>query len=173
MTTRLAGLVYALCTIWLVLLPAGALYLLIDLERFASIAATNLGQPIQWYTVTDPQWYGLWVSTAMYAAIGYAAVFYLRRAFGSFARGAWFDADNSRSLRRFALLLIAQGLAKPVHFAVSSVLLSINHPPGEKVLAVSLGSGEVILIATGLIMWVLADLLVEGMKADAENRQFV
>lgn len=173
MTTRLAGLVYALCTIWLVLLPAGALYLLLDINRFASIAAMNLRQPIQWHSVTSAQWYGLWVLTVLYAAIGYAAVFYLRRAFGSFARGAWFDVHNSRNLRRFALLMIGQGLAKPVHFAIASVLLSIKHPPGEKVLAVSLGSGELILITTGLIMWVLADLLVEGMKADAENRQFV
>ena len=162
-----------LCTLWLVVLPVGVLYLLFDIERFAAYATAGLAQPIRWYSVTDGQWYGLWALTTVYLGIGYAGVVYLRKAFSSFANGHWFDVRNSRNLRRFAILLMIQGVAKPVHFAVSSVVLSLHHPPGDKVLSISLGSNELILAGAGLVMWVLADLLIEGTKAAAENRQFV
>lgn len=173
MTRNLAAMVAWLCTAWLVAMPAAALYLLISIETFGSLAMTNLALPIRWYTVSHGQWLALWVITALYLAIGYAGVWHLRKAFRSFARGDWFDVENSLHLRRFAALLILQGAAKPLHFGLASVILSLNHPPGERVLSIWLGSQEAVLIVAGLIFWVLADLLVEGTRADAENRQFV
>jgi len=173
MTRKLAALVAGLCTAWLLVLPIGALYLLIDIDTFASLAVSNLPLPIQWYTVSNGQWFALWGVTALYLALGFAGAWYLRLAFQSFARGEWFDAENSRHLRRYAMLLILQGIAKPLHFGLASVILSLNHPPGEKVLSLFVGSSEAVFVIAGFVMWVLADLLVEGTKADAENRQFV
>ena len=173
MTVRIATLVYWLCTALLVLLPLGALFLLVDIERFAQLASRHLNLPIQWHTVTVAQWYGLWVLAALYAAIGYTGTVFLRRAFRSFAHGAWFDADSSRNLRVFSVLLAVQGIAKPVQFALAGIVLSLQHPPGGKVLAVSVGSNEATLVVAGMILWVLSDLLVAGTRADAENRQFV
>lgn len=173
MTIVLARVVTWLCTLWLVVVPCGALYFLVSIDSFAAVAATGLELPIRWYSVTDAQWYGLWTLTSAYLAIAFAGVVFLRKAFASFADGNWFDETNSRNLRRFAILLMVQGVAKPVHFILSSVLLSLHHPAGEKVLSISLGSTALVLIGAGLIMWVLSDLLVEGTKATAENRQFV
>ena len=173
MTIRLAGLIYWAASAWLVVLPLGAAWLLLDVATLATVARQNLPLPVQWFSVESWQWYALWALTVAYAAIGYAGVVFLRRAFQSFARGQWFDEENSRSLRGFALLLVAQGIAKPVHFAAASVLLSWGHPPGERVLSISVGSSELVLIMSGVVMWVLADLLLAGMRADAENRQFV
>ncbi len=173
MTKKLAALVSWVCTAWLVLLPLGMLYLLINISTLASLAASNLALPIQWHTVDNGQWYALWTITVAYVGIGLAAVWYLRKAFSSFARGNWFDGDNSVWLRRFAALLMLQGVARPVHLALSSLILSFNHPPGERTLSITAGSNELGLIVAGLIMWVLADLLVKGTQADAENRQFV
>ena len=173
MTRILASLVSWVATVWLLLLPAGALYYLVNIDSLAALASSNLALPIQWFTVDRGQWYALWGVTVLYLSLGYAGVWYLRKAFRSFARGNWFDAQNSLYLRRFATLLILQGVAKPVHFGLVSVLLSMNHAPGERMLSISLGSNEAILIIAGLVFWVLADLLVEGTRADAENRQFV
>ena len=69
--------------------------------------------------------------------------------------------------------MILQGVAKPVHFALASVILSLKHPAGERLLSISIGSDVAVLMIAGFILWVLADLLVEGSKADTENRQFV
>ncbi len=173
MTRTMAALVAWACTAWLVVTPVAALYMLIDIDRFSSLAIDNLALPIQWYTVSHGQWIALWAITAGYLSLGYAGAWFLRKAFMSFARGAWFDVENSRHLRRYAALLISQGIAKPVHFGLASVVLSLNHPQGERLLTVSVGSNEALSILAGLVLWVLADLLVKGIRADAENRQFV
>ncbi len=173
MTQKLAALVAGLCVIWLVALPIAAVYLLIDIEQFGLLAKENLKMPIQWFTVGKGQWFGLWTVTAMYLGVGYLGTWYLYQAFRSFARGAWFDEGNSRHLRRYAGLLMLQAILSPLHFSLASVILSINHPPGQKLLSVLAGSKELTMIAAGLILWVLADLLVKGIRADAENRQFV
>ena len=173
MTRNLAALVTWLCTAWLLLLPAAALYFLFNIDGLGALAAANLALPIQWFTVERAQWFALWAITALYLSLGYAGVWFLRKAFRSFARGNWFNEQNSRHLRRYASLLILPGFTKPLHFALASVVLSLKHPPGERVLSISFGSTEVMLVSAGLIFWVLADLLVKGSDADAENRQFV
>jgi len=173
MTRQFSALVVALCTVWLIALPAGALYALLNLQWFGSLAAGHIALPIQWFTVETWQWLSLWALTMLYLSVGLAGVWNLRRAFSSFARGDWFNADNSRHLRRCAALMMLQGLAKPVHFAIASVLLSLNHESGSRVLSIKLGSGEVTLVLSGFVLWVLADLLLEGVRAHAENRQFV
>ena len=173
MTLKLAGLVYWAATEWLIALPVCALYVLMDIDVLIRIAQQNLGLPIRWFSVDVWQWYGVWAATLGYLAIGYFGVYFLRRAFHAFARGQWFNVDNSRSLRLFAILLVVQALVKPLHFAACSVLLSWNHPAGERMLSLSAGSNELVLIVSGLVVWVLADLLLAGIAADTENRQFV
>lgn len=173
MTRKLAALVAGLCAVWLVVLPTAALYFLVRIDDFGAMAVGNLAMPIQWYTVGNGQWYALWAITALFLALSYAGAWNLRKAFASFARGDWFDIENSRYLRRYATLLILQGVAKPVHFALASVILSLKHPAGERLLSISIGSDVAVLMIAGFILWVLADLLVEGSKADTENRQFV
>ena len=54
-----------------------------------------------------------------------------------------------------------------------SLALSLNHPAGQKLLAISFGSNELKAIGVALVLWVLSDLLVEGGKLQSENQQFV
>lgn len=83
------------------------------------------------------------------------------------------DCPVAANVRRFAVLLFIQTLAQPFHFALSSVLLSLNHPAGQKMLSFSVSSGDLRSIAVALILWVMSDLLVEGSKLQTENQQFV
>lgn len=161
------------CMAVIIFVPTAALYFLMDLDSFAALAKSNLALPIQWDTVLTWQWYALWVLTTLYVAMGLAGLYFLRRAFANFAKGELFNQANSRDLRFFSIFLFVQALTKPMHFAVSSVLLSLNHPAGEKMLAISLGSNEITFIALAMILWVASDLLIEGSKLQAENRQFV
>ncbi|ALS98353.1 DUF2975 domain-containing protein [Lacimicrobium alkaliphilum] len=172
--TRQFSLLIALgCSALLILTPVAALYLLLDIELFASLARSNLSLPIQWQTVSDTQWYSLWLLTLIYIGIGLAGLYFLRRAFANFAKGELFNHSNSRDLRLFAIMLFVQALTKPLHFTLSSVLLSFNHPAGEKMLSVSLGSGEIKVIALAMILWVMSDLLVRGSQLENENKQFI
>jgi hypothetical protein len=56
---------------------------------------------------------------------------------------------------------------------LSSILLSLNQPAGQKLLSISLGSGEVKVIALAMILWVMSDLLVKGGRIERENKQFI
>ncbi len=173
MTRQFSRLIAFGCMAILITTPFIALYFLINIELFSAMARSNLGLPIQWQTVSDIQWYSLWLLTALYVTTGLAGLYFLRRAFSNFAKGQLFNHSNSRNLRLFSILLFAQALAKPLHFSISSMLLSMNHPAGQKMLSVSLGSDEVKVIALAMILWVMSDLLVKGSKLESENKQFI
>ncbi len=173
MTQQFSRLIALGCMAILIAVPFITLYFLINIDLFASMARNNLGLPIQWQTVSDIQWYSLWLLTVFYVATGLAGLYFLRRAFSNFAKGQLFNLSNSRDLRLFSILLFAQALAKPLHFSISSMLLSMNHPAGHKILSVSFGSDEVKLIALAMILWVMSALLVRGSKLESENRQFI
>ncbi|MEM1145957.1 MAG: DUF2975 domain-containing protein [Pseudomonadota bacterium] len=173
MSRRVSLAIAWACSFLLVAVPVGALFYAVNLESFALLARENIGLPIQWRTVSEGQWYAAWLLTAAYLSIGLVGLYFLRRAFKNFAAGELFNNVNSRDLRRFSVFLIAQAIATPVHLSLLSVLLSLNHPAGQKLLAISFGSNELKAIAVALILWVLSDLLVEGAKLHAENKQFV
>jgi len=162
-----------LCSLTLVCAPLAALYLLIDLELFVRLARGSLALPIQWGSVERGQWYGLWGLSMAYLSLGLVGLYFLRRAFSKFADGEFFTLANSHDLRIFSILLFAQALAKPLHFACSSLLLSMNHSPGQKVLSFAFGSGEIKVLALAMILWVISALLVKANELDHENKQFV
>jgi len=161
------------CMVILIATPLIALYYLINIELFANIAKSQLALPIQWQTVSDIQWYSLWLLTVCYIATGLAGLYFLRRAFANFAKGQLFNHNNSRDLRLFSILLFTQALAKPLHFSIASLLLSINHTAGQKMLSVSFGSDEIKVIALAMILWLMSDLLLRGSKLESENKQFI
>lgn len=161
------------CLAILITAPFIALYFLINIDVFADIAKKNINLPIQWHTVSEMQWYSLWFLTCLYTAIGLVGLYFLRRAFSNFAKGELFSFNNSRDLRFFSIFLFAQALAKPLHFSLSSILLSINHSVGQKMLSVSFGSNEIKVIALAMILWIMSDLLVRGSKLENENKQFI
>ena len=173
MTRQFSRLIAFGCMAILITTPVIALYFLINIELFSAMARSNSSLPIQWQTVSDIQWYSLWLLTVFYVATGLAGLYFLRRAFSNFAKGQLFNHSNSRDLRLFSILLFAQALAKPLHFSISSMLLSMNHPAGQKMLSVSFGSDEVKVIALAMILWVMSDLLVRGSKLESENKQFI
>ncbi|WP_409526365.1 DUF2975 domain-containing protein [Nitrincola sp. MINF-07-Sa-05] len=161
------------CWVLLILTPITTLFFLFNIDLFATLAQNQLRLPIQWQTVTSLQWYGLWLLTLLYLAVGLWGLYFLRRAFSNFAKGEHFNQSNSRNLRLFSILLFAQALAKPLHYALSSLLLSMNHPAGQKMLSISLGSGEIKVIALAMLLWVMSDLLIKGSQLESENKQFI
>lgn len=146
---------------------------LFNISWFANLAESNLGLPILWATVEKTQWYALWFLTSLYILIGLFGLFYLYRAFANIAKGELFNLSNSSNIRRFSILLFAHVIAKPIYFALSSVLLSLNHPAGEKMLSVSFGSQQLLTLGLAMILWVTSDLLITGCRLQSENQQFI
>jgi len=173
MTRQFSRLIALGCMVILITAPIIALYFLINIDQFADIAKNNIALPIQWHTVSNMQWYSLWLLTTFYVATGLAGLYFLRRAFSNFAKGQLFNHSNSQDLRLFSILLFAQALAKTLHFSIFSMLLSMNHPAGQKMLSISFGSDEAKVIVLAMILWVMSDLLVKGSRLESENKQFI
>jgi len=173
MTQRISLLIVWGCTAVLLLVPAYALFLLWDIQAFMALVKSGMGLPIRWDTVESWQWYAVWLMSGLYVSFGLFGLYFLRRAFQYFSRGELFNLANSSDLRRFSVFLLIQTCFQPVHFAVSSVLLSFNHPSGEKLLSFSFGTNELKSVFVALILWVMSDFLVEACRLDNENRQFV
>jgi len=155
------------------LFSIAGVYYLADQDAFAQFTRSTLQLAIQWETVTSNQLYGLWLLTALDLSVGMIALYFLYRAFKSFAQGEFFSAQNSKSLKRFAIFLFAQACLQPLHGALASVLLSLNHPAGQKLLSLSIGSNEVRIIAIAMILWVISELLIKGRELANENQAFV
>ena len=173
MTRRISVLISWGCLVTIVLTLIGALSLLFNMDWFASLAKDNFAVRIIWSTVSQWQWIVFWVLTLLFMSIGLVGLYFLHKAFAKFAKGELFNLHNSLNIRRFAIFLLVQSAAKPIYYALSSVLLSLNHPAGEKVLAITFGSNEIKTVALAMTLWVVSDLLVEGSKLQSENRQFI
>jgi hypothetical protein len=173
MTRILSQLISWGCVAVLVLAPAAFVYLLWNIELFARLAQSGIDLPVSWQSVTNWQWYTLWLITLLYLGIGWSGIFYLRCAFTKFASGELINLVNSRNIRRFSVLLFMQAIAKPLLLTISSVLLSANHPKGQKMLSISLGSNEIWGIALALVFWVVSSLMFEANRIQSENEKFI
>ncbi|MEM9397348.1 MAG: DUF2975 domain-containing protein [Pseudomonadota bacterium] len=173
MTQLFARLVSFGCWLAFILSVGLLLFFAVEIDSFAELAKGTLGLAVDWNSVVSAQWYGLWMLSAVYLSIGLFGLFFLQRAFTKFAKGEFFNKSNSRDLRLFAILLFVQALAKPVHYSLASVLLSLNHPPGQRQLAISLGSFELKVFVLAMILWVISDMLIRARELEQENQQFV
>lgn len=173
MTLHLSRLIAWGCLAVLLAAPIAAGYLLFDLAQLATIAQENLKLPIQWPSVEANQWYLLWAVTALYLVPTLLGLYFLRRAFSCFANNELFNDSNSKNLRFFSMCLMIQALCKPVHLAAASVILSWQHPPGQKTLVITFGSSELTTLALAVILWVVSDLLVKSRELEQENKAFI
>ncbi len=173
MNKRISVAVSWLCRATILFGVLSVVLFALRLPLFADLAMSQLPIPIQWKTVERWQWGGLLALTTVFMSIGLLGLYYLQRAFTGFAEPQPFNLQNSANLRRFSVLLLIQVILKPVYMGTASVLLSLNHPAGEKVLAISFGSDELSTLVLGLILWVISDLLVDAQKLHSENQQFV
>ena len=173
MTKRISLIISWLCLIALIVQPLAAIWLLFNLDTFAEIILRNLNLAIIWPSVENQQIVLAWIVSVINMSIGLIGLFFLRRSFKNFSKGKLFDLKNTRDLRRFSIFVLLQGLISPIYYTFLSVILSWNHPEGEKMLSFMFGSNEFRSIALALIFWVICDLLVEAEKLKNENQQFI
>ena len=173
MTKFLSMVISTGCSLLLAIVPAVLIYLLWDIELFAQLSKSGIDLPIYWQSVMSWQWYSVWLATTLYFFIAWASIYYLRCAFIKFSSGEFINLNSSKNIRRFSVLLFIQAVTKPLLIAIFSLLLSANHPEGQKMLSLSLGSNEIRWIALAAVFWVISSLMFEAQRIQSENEQFV
>lgn len=160
---------------------------------WALLTGLPLGLVVYWATASDAVLAGhanlppelirsplaVWQRVAAGAVMGVplalllAGVWQARRCFAMFAQGQVFTPQATSLLRRFAGWVALAALAALLSGVVTSVLLTLHNPPGQRHLAVGIGSDHVFTLFFAGLVWLMAAVIGEGQTLAEENEGFV
>lgn len=101
------------------------------------------------------------------------ALFRAADCFDRFATGDWFDTRQPRALAAAGRWLAISGMLGLIVPTVAGLILSIDLPAGQRVLALSLSSSALISLLFGALLWRLGRLWAVARELALENAAFV
>ncbi len=149
------------------------LYFLIDIHSFLDVAIQRVNYPIQWSNIETWQLYLTCLINALPTVIMVWGLLCLRKMLWNFSTDIVFDIQNVRYVKRFALSLILAPCMGTLVRAISSVILSLHHPPGQKTLSIDLMSVDFYVVLVGLLFWLIGKILISAYDISQENKAFV
>lgn len=162
-----------LCTLALGAIPLYWGALGVRSEAWQRVLSQALPFEVQWQTVQTWQLHSIWWLSWSGVLVLCACLYTLKPVLKQFGDRQFFNGENSLALRRLSRLLFLQALLHPVLVSAASLLLSWNHPPGQRLLSVSFSSQTFQLMLMSGLMLMVSELLVEGCGLAEENQQFV
>ncbi len=161
------------CNVILILLPACILWIWIDFDRFAPLLVRTQGLPLQPENIGPINLILGFIVSMVSASVILYGVVRLRRLFLRFQQGDLFNEPNAQHLLVFAKMLFISVLVSPVAGALLSILLTMNNPPGQRAITLSIGSNEIAVLFLSGIFIAVAWIMREGYRLAAENKEFV
>ena len=170
---RLSRLMVAACWALLVLLPLGLVGYWASASQAQLLAHT--GVPPELVAAPLVAWQRLagGAVTAVPLVLALCGVWQAKTCFADFARGQVFTARATRLLRRFAGWVAAAAGAALLAGTASSVILSLNNPPGARQLAIGIGSDHLFTLFFAGLVWLMAAVIGEGQALAEDNQGFV
>lgn len=129
--------------------------------------------------VTLPQpatplaYWGSFAAAALPLVPGLAALWVARRLFLGYAQGEIFSARSARRLGSIGCLLLIAVVGGILSRTLAVLALTWENPPGERQLAITLGSQDFGLAVLALLLMVVGWILGEAARLADENRQFI
>ncbi|MGM9491778.1 DUF2975 domain-containing protein [Ideonella sp. YS5] len=174
---RLARLVRGLCVLAAVVLGAWPVLLLFAPD---SLVAVGAGQApgIDMRSLLQGEFtFATRIRVALVSllpcGLGLALLWQLWSLFGEYRSGAVFSVRALTCLRRFASLLVLLALSSPLTQALMSVAISLDNPPGQRQLVISLSSNDYALVLGALVFVAIARVMTEAARVAQENEGFV
>jgi len=154
------------------LLVNAMIWLVPDWAEYAArhLSGVTPGTPLT--LSTEVKMMGLLLSTLHLGILAYA-LFAVARIFRMFARGDWFSPDISRCLQRFGIALLLFGAVTPLVRALLTVIITMQNPPGQRMLAIGFSSNDFVLVLVGTLIIMLGYTMREAVRMADENRQIV
>ncbi len=97
----------------------------------------------------------------------------MRRLFRLYRFGDPLAPNAAPLIHRIGLNLLLSAVAKIVCTPVYTVLFTLQNPPGERSVAVEIGSGDIGFILVAGLLLLIGWSMSEAQRIAAENRQFV
>lgn len=154
-------------------LPCMWVYFFIDISVFKSIVEAKMGNLIIWNTVELWQLYLLCLMLFLNCLILLWGLVNLRMSFRAFAKSEVFVDSNIFYIKQFSLSLVVFSIINTFSYSIASVLLSVNHPPGQKVLSIQINSTSIGVLLIGLVFWLIAKILLKARDLELDNNAIV
>ncbi|MFM1896252.1 MAG: hypothetical protein RLZZ385_1326 [Pseudomonadota bacterium] len=170
---RVSAVLQWACTFYLVTAPLVLAGLWLNFDRFGPQVEALRSLPIQLeYVGPMNLWLGFFLSGVPVGLV-MVGVWRLRRLFGLYRTGVLFSAESAGHLHAFAVLLFSSVLLSPFTRALTSVVLTMGNPPGQRTLALSFGSTDLSKLFIAGVLLAVAWILREGYRLARENEAFV
>lgn len=101
------------------------------------------------------------------------ALWQLRKLLNLYQTLEVFRVEAAARMRKFALYIVVFALVQPFAGAALSLATSMNNPPGQRYLSISIVDTDLATIFVGLTMIVIAYVLEEAHKLAEDNKGFV
>lgn len=124
-------------------------------------------------TLTSGAMAGLAVLAVANAALILAGLHAVWSLFDRFEEGRHFSADCGRLLRRIGVFVLLGALSSIVTRMLAILLITYANPPRQKMLAISIGSNEILLLLLAGLLYALGHIMVAAEKLEADYRSFV
>lgn len=96
------------------------------------------------------------------------ALCYAYKLFDLFAKLQIFTATAIQLLRKIALAILVSLIVHPFYTALISVLLTIKNAPGQRIISISVGIDQLILIGVTCLLYLIFWIMDEGRKLHEE-----
>ena len=106
-------------------------------------------------------------------AVTLYALFNLQKLFGLYATGQVFTSETVRCFRNMGWALIIMMPVNILFHSALSVLLSFDHPAGERMLAVSLSSNHLGMAIVGTVIVIISWVMAEATRIAQENAEII
>ncbi len=171
--TRLSRVLWWLANLLMVLVPVGVAWTWTHFDQLAPFLPSMAGIPYDPERVTTSILVGAFCLNMIPGAIAIYGFWRLRRLFGLFAVGRYFDVEVIRCVRNFASAALAYGLAAPLTRLLIGLLVSLSNPPGERVLLVRISSDDLVIVFLGGVFFLIARVWSKAKEISDENDQIV
>ena len=170
---RISRVMALACLALIVLLPVALVYYWAttsapELAVQGNLQASAIQGPLMlWQRLTGA------AVTAVPLVLLLVGVWQAKSCFDMFVQGRVFTASAVDRLRRFAGWAAAAAFAAIVAGAATSVLLTLNNPPGMRQLSLGVSSNHVFTLFFAGLVWLMADVIGQGQALAEENERFV
>lgn len=129
-------------------------------------------QPSQFTITPEVKRWAMCV-VAFSVALGLYALWQVWHLFAAYGRGVVFGPEASDRLRRLAWALMATALVRPLTKTVVVLLLTLNNPPGQRQLVISLAWEDYLSLLFGGLLFAMSWAMAEARRLEQENAGFV
>lgn len=96
-------------------------------------------------------------------------IHYLKQLFGLYEREQFFQMGNVLCFKKIARVLIWLFLTGIVSNSLLSIALTLQNPPGHRLITIELSSNDLTVLLLGLILAVISWVMEEGRKLQEEQ----